>query len=146
MVRTLLTFMCFTLFIGCNDSAAPISTESVSPELSYQQRLAKLKYQRDKLLLTISRLEKERTAIIARIRGHGIGSTDDLKSHPEWTIHARELKQVISSIRQLQLKISSFDAAIVRIESILRRPYVEPGISSWFGPAFFRVRRHVFSA
>ncbi|WP_145271288.1 hypothetical protein [Planctomycetes bacterium SV_7m_r] len=104
--------------VGCG--GAETKQPSHAPP-SYRQRLGELKFKRDKIVLTISRLEKERNQIMHRLRSDGIESIDDLRSIPHWTVHARELKQVIKEQKSLKATVDSLDAAIVRVESILRR-------------------------
>lgn len=121
MPRLLVVVCAFTLAgCGSQDEVLAPSLNAQSAHPSVRERLGKLKYQRDKLKLSVSRLETERESILRRIREQGITSTDDLRSHPNWTIDARELKQVVESVKQLEKTVAFHDAAIVRIESILR--------------------------
>ena len=88
--------------------------------MNYRERLGRLKYQRDKLKRGLSRLHEDRSAILARFREAGIRSTKDLAEHPEWTIHARELRDVLDKSRRLENTVAAYSTAIVRVESVVR--------------------------
>lgn len=104
---------------GCGTSKSSDPGEELT-EVNHRQKLGKLKYQRDKLRLSLSRLEDDRQAILFRLRQAGVTSTDDLSDHPEWRIHARELKDVVGRIRRMEKTATAYDQAIARMEVILR--------------------------
>ena len=106
------------LLIGCGKSSAPI--EKQTAPVNHRQELGKLKYQRDRVRLSLSRLEDERTAIVGRMKQAGI-STRSLAQHPDWRVHAQELKEVVGRIRQLEKTVAAYEQAITRMEVILRK-------------------------
>lgn len=105
--------------IGCGNSSAP-KAASPAATASHRQKLGKLKYQRDKVRLSLSRLEEDRTVIVSRMKRAGI-DTSNLVQHPDWRIHAQELKDVVGRIRQLEKTVAAHEQAITRMEVILRK-------------------------
>ena len=107
------------LLVGCGSTVTP-SVPTSAEEISPRQELGKLKFQRDKVSLSISRLENDRSAIIVRIKQAGI-DTDNVSQHPDWRIYAQELKDVVGQIRQLEQTEAEYGQAISRMESFLRK-------------------------
>lgn len=117
----LLGVMCVA---GCGDSAGeadPRGSQPINSVADLRTKLAKLKYQRDRLDLARTRLQSEREEIRARLESLGVTSTDDLASKPDWKLHARELRDVLDRTQKIDANIEKHDAAIVRLESLLRR-------------------------
>jgi len=122
----LLTLRCVCLIFlsivcGCasENSETPVP-ESETAEISARERLGKLKYQRGKLLTGISRLADDQEQIVLKLREAGVESTDDLKNVSGWKLYAKELKDVVSKKHRLSQQVDKYNAAITRVEIILR--------------------------
>jgi hypothetical protein len=90
------------------------------PIAQYEQKLATLKYERDKVATLLERLQQDSAGILARLRNQGIESTEDLKKSRDWRLHAQELKDVATKHRQLTVQLSAYDHAISRLETMVR--------------------------
>ena len=122
----------FALFVtvGCNQSSdatnLPIDvTTEVSGEqgrpVSFRERLGRLKYERDRLVRTVEHLERDRAETIKRLRSLGISTSSDLAGHPTAKVDAQELTEVVGQIQQLKSLISDYEAAIHRVEVVIRQ-------------------------
>lgn len=123
MIRAAALLM-LALVVGCDNPSGDDTLEKPQPVNSVadlRSKLAKLKYQRDRLDLARNRLQAERGEIRQRLESLGVTSTDDLASHPNWKLHARELRDVLERTKKIEANIEKHDAAIVRLESLLRR-------------------------
>lgn len=123
MIRAAALLM-LALVVGCDDPSGedtPEKSQPVNSVAEVRTKLAKLKYQRDRLDLARNRLQSERTEIRGRLESLGVTSTDDLASHPDWKLHARELRDVLDRTQKIEANIKKHDVAIVRLESLLRR-------------------------
>lgn len=123
MIRAAALLM-LALVTGCGEPTAkdtPEKSQPVNSVADLRSKLAKLKYQRDRLDLARKRLQVERGEIRQRLESLGVTSTDDLASHADWKLHARELRDVLDRTQKIKANIEKHDAAVVRLESLLRR-------------------------
>ena len=118
--KALATLVLVTLFAGCGAPDSP-TPEGVTSQSSFHQQLGGLKFRRDKLRLGLSRLEADRKAVLARLQEAGVNSVEDLAEHPDWRIHAHELKDVVGRTATLKKTVAAYDQAITRMEVVLRK-------------------------
>ncbi len=110
---------------GCGHETMPQGKSgdggTASTVVPPKQELGQLKYQRDKVLQAMSRLEEERQAVLGRIQRLKGQSIKQTGTHPDWRIYAQELKDVVQKIQRLDVTASAYDRAIARMEVVLRR-------------------------
>lgn len=100
---------------------SPAGRGADSEDVSVRETLGRIKYERDKLSRSIQRLEKDRVAVVRRLRSAGISSSSDLSRHPDSRVDAQELAQIVSQIQRLEKTASEYDSAIARLESVVRQ-------------------------
>ena len=103
------------------DAAISSRTDPEERPISYRERLGRLKFERDKLVRSVQRLERDREETIERLRSLGIFSASDLNKHPDAKFDAQELTQIVGQIQQLKGVISDYDSAIHRVDAVVRR-------------------------
>jgi len=103
------------------DTVDSDGTGNQEKPVSYRERLGRLKYERDKLVRSVQRLERDREQAIDRLRSLGISSSSDLSRHPGAKFDAQELTQVVGQIQRLKSVISGYESAIHRVEVVVRR-------------------------
>ncbi len=101
-------------------SDAATASDEREIAVSHREQLGRLKFQRDKLVRAIERLERDRRETIGRLRSAGVQSASDLANHPEARLDAQELTLVVGQIRRLEKIISEYDTAIHRLEAVVR--------------------------
>tara|TARA_R110002095_G_scaffold3565_5_gene10979 strand:+ start:492 stop:1094 length:603 start_codon:yes stop_codon:yes gene_type:complete len=125
-------FAGFTLFAvtGCDtaydatskpDAVISKGADDQERTISNQERLGRLKYERDKLVRSVQRLERDREETTERLRSLGIFSASDLNKHPDAKLDAQELTRVVEQIHRLSSVISDYESAIHRVEIVVRR-------------------------
>jgi predicted metalloprotease len=108
---------------GCRESATkrtPVSAPLATTTKEFKEQLVKFKMQRDKLQLTLSRLDERKAAAVARLEKTGVRSKADVAKHPECRIHIREIQSVAADMKPIRRQIDAYDSAIARLDAKLR--------------------------
>ena len=108
---------------GCRDATkenVPASEPLPTTTKEFKEQLTKFKMQRDKLQLTLSRLDGRKSAAVERLENMGVQSKADVAKHPDCRIHIQEIQGVASDMKPIRRQIDAYDSAIARLEAKLR--------------------------
>ena len=121
MQPLLVASFAFVFTCGCSDKVPNPPADTIPTTLAgCKGQLAKMKIKRDKLQLTLDRLGDRKGAAVARLKSMGVQSIQDLSKHPDARIDLNELRAVVSDMKPFKKDVEAYDAAINRLEAILR--------------------------
>jgi len=114
---------CCLFLAGCRDAAKeeiPASGTLPTTTREFKEQVAKFKMQRDKLQLTLSRLDERKAAAVRRLKEMGVHSKADVAKYPDCRIHIREIEGLAIDMKPIRRHIDAYGSAITRLEAKLR--------------------------